>query len=632
MKALPATRSRRLPAWFWLCCWLCCWPAGALVQAAELARPASLQPAIEFWTRVYTRINTNQGYIHDDRRLDKVYETLSLAPGAAPRGEDQAIAAGLARYRAALKRLAAGRHRPGDATEARILALWGRNAGAGTLRAAAGRLRFQRGQANRFRTGLERAGAWEAHIRTTLRGLGLPMALVALPHVESSYNATARSHAGAAGLWQLTEGTGKRFLRIDEVLDERLEPYRATEAAARFLQQNYAVLKSWPLAINAYNHGLAGMRRAVQATGSRDIGEIVARYDGPRFGFASRNFYAAFLAALDVSGRPERYFRDLQRHPPEERRLVELPAYLPAAAVAAAVGTTPEALRAVNPVLGDAVWRGHKLIPRGYRLRLPRDLPVAPARERVARLAARQGRAQQRPDEFYQVRRGDTLSAIAVRYQTDSDLLMRMNGLASPRQLRAGTTLRLPPPPGSLPPPAVVAARPPEPEPARREPDPGDARPVETPESLGADPADYEVAKDRTIEVQPQETLGHYAEWLDLSSERIRRLNRLREGQTIALGKRVRLDFARVSPRQFERRRKAYHRGLQEAYFQDHRIVGTRSHVLRQGESLWQLATQVHGVPLWLLRQYNPDLDVNAVLALGTEVAIPEVQAISRSE
>ena len=83
-----------------------------------------------------------------------------------------------------------------------------------------------------------------------------------LPHVESSFNAAAYSKVGAAGLWQFMRSTGRRYMRVDDAVDERLDPYRSTEAAAQLLAYNYRVLGSWPLALTAYNHGAAGMRRA----------------------------------------------------------------------------------------------------------------------------------------------------------------------------------------------------------------------------------------------------------------------------------------------------------------------------------------------------------------------------------
>ena len=95
--------------------------------------------------------------------------------------------------------------------------------------------------------------------------MGLPTELAALPHVESSFNTYAYSKVGAAGMWQFMRGTGRRFLRIDAAVDERLDPYRSTEAAASFLEQNYIVLGSWPLALTAYNHGAGGMKRRAGA-------------------------------------------------------------------------------------------------------------------------------------------------------------------------------------------------------------------------------------------------------------------------------------------------------------------------------------------------------------------------------
>ncbi len=93
-------------------------------------------------------------------------------------------------------------------------------------------MRFQLGQADRFREGLVRSGAWREHIADTFEKAGLPRELASLPHVESSFNTYAYSKVGAAGMWQFMRSTGRRFLRIDAVVDERLDPYSFTEAAA----------------------------------------------------------------------------------------------------------------------------------------------------------------------------------------------------------------------------------------------------------------------------------------------------------------------------------------------------------------------------------------------------------------
>src|SRR5207237_4490387 len=128
-----------------------------------------------------------------------------------------------------------------------------------------------------------------------------------LPLVESSFENRARSNAGAAGIWQFTRGTGRLYLNVNRKLDERLDPARATWAAARLLHDNYNALGSWPLAITAYNHGRAGMQRAQNEIGS-ELTSIIERYDGPLFGYASMNFYSEFVAAVEVYVNYRQYF------------------------------------------------------------------------------------------------------------------------------------------------------------------------------------------------------------------------------------------------------------------------------------------------------------------------------------
>jgi membrane-bound lytic murein transglycosylase D len=144
---------------------------------------------------------------------------------------------------------------------------------------------------------------------------------------------------------------------------------------------------------------------------------------------------------------------------------------------------------------------------------------------------------------------------------------------------------------------------------------------------LAADPSDYSVAADRSIEVQAAETLGHYADWLELRASRLRQLNGMRYGQPVVIGRRLSLDFSNVSASEFENRRTAYHRSLQESFFKGHRIAGASTHVVRQGESLWILAQRKYRIPIWLLRQYNPDMDFDAV-GIGAAFIVPRVEPL----
>ena len=164
------------------------------------------------------------------------------------------------------------------------------------------------------------------------------------------------------------------------------------------------------------------------------------------------------------------------------------------------------------------------------------------------------------------------------------------------------------------------------------EPDPDDGSDSNALDSvqatLAADPSDYSVADDGTIEVQSIETLGHYADWLGIRTQRLRDLNGMSFRQAVVLGQRIRLDFSAVDPETFEQRRIAWQQSLQESFFAAYRIDNVEDHVVRSGESLWLLAQNRYRVPVWLLRQYNPDLDLDLVVP-GTVVKFPRLEPIA---
>jgi membrane-bound lytic murein transglycosylase D len=199
----------------------------------------------------------------------------------------------------------------------------------------------------------------------------MPEDLAVLPHVESSFNPEAYSKVGAAGMGQFIASTGRRYLHSDLVLDERLDPYASTNAAVQLLALNYAVTGVWPLAITAYNHGAAGMRRAVQSLGTRDIVTILRHYQSSTFGFASRNFYPSCLAVLEIHRDAERYFPGLIRDSELPLNTVELPDFVPLATLCQALDIDADRLRAYNLMLMPPVWRAEKYVPAGYELRLP---------------------------------------------------------------------------------------------------------------------------------------------------------------------------------------------------------------------------------------------------------------------
>src|SRR5262245_32262181 len=363
-----------------------------------------------------------------------------------------------AHYRAILLKLAQGVRQGLTDEEERVLALWP-DASKKELRAAAEDLRFQLGQADRYREGYIRAGAWLPHIQRIFSDAGLPTELGYLPHVESSFNPRAYSHAAAAGLWQFTNYTGRRFMRVDYIVDERMDPFLATSAAARLLKENYDYLGSWPLALTAYNHGVNGMQRAVRTLGTTDISTILRNYESRSFGFASRNFYVSFLAAVEVEQNAEKYFGPLARDPEESYDTVTVDAYVPVSTLARELGVDRDALQASNPALRGPVWRGEKYVPRGYQLRMPPGYSVEGATATLASLEADQRYDAQLPDNEHRVARGETLSKIAAQYGVTVNAIVQANGLRSAHTIHPGQVLHLPNGAIATPDTAVAVAR-----------------------------------------------------------------------------------------------------------------------------------------------------------------------------
>lgn len=721
------------------------WPLAANAQSPDLfPRPPEIEPAVNFWLKVYTEINTRNGFLHDARNLSVIYETVAY--------NQRAIGNARNRIRDDLRVLGGGKRSDLTAGQQEILALFPAGVSNQTLNDAASNIRFQLGQSDRFLGGLRRSGAYREHIRQVIEEKGLPQELGILPHVESSFNPGAVSSASAAGMWQFGRATGQRFMRIDHIVDERMDPYIATNAAMSLLEYNYSILGTWPLALTAYNHGAGGMRRAVRETGTTDIETIIANYRGRLFGFASRNFYAQFLAVLQIENDLERYFAGYTFDPAPEFREVRVDGFVDAQVLADAVGVGLEQLQSDNPALRPAVWEGNKRIPSGFPVKLragqvpagdllalvPNDLKfsiqtpdVAYVVERgdslsviaqrfntsVSRLVAlnqlpNRNRLQigQRlllpqdnqmaavgtapVDGVYSVSRGDTVSRIAARFGVTEVSLLGANGISNPDRIYPGQELRIPglapeppqvaalaEPVGEAPPPdsasdagSAPAVAEPAPEPAPAEPEPvqlasnepartdepilppaavlPDNQELDAPvtdemeqavaidpavdvaqsnrnliEDLAADPSDYGVDGNNTIEVQASETLGHYAEWLGIRAQDLRRINNLAFSTPVIVGERLRLDFSSVNVAEFELARREFHVEQQQDFFSNYHIQGVITHQVAANENISTLSNERYSTPIWLLRQYNPGLDPNR-LQIGQEIVFPRLQPV----
>ena len=346
---------------------------------------------------------------------------------------------------------------------------------------------------------------------------------------------------------------------------------------------------------------------------------------------------------------------------------VPLDGYLPAEDLARALGVSTATLRQHNPAVQATIWTGSKHFPKGYTVRLPASTLDGDVDTLLASIPESSWADRQLPDLYHTIARGDTLSQIAEEYDTRVSTLVALNNLGSRHRIRAGQRLRLPaagPAPVPSAAPAVASAAAPEEVPvaveaeeeepvvvaaavdevtAGAEPlaDVEEAEPaalggevVQSPAAavqtaLLSDPSDYSVADDLTIEVQPLETLGHYADWLGIRTQRLRDVNGFAFRTPVVVGQRIRLVIDEAQVPDFEARRIAYHRNQQDRYFREHVITGITQHEVRRGESIWILSLRQYGVPLWLFRQYNPELDLDRIQP-GTSVNFPVLSDADR--
>jgi len=368
-------------------CWSLVWPSTfspALAAAATFPLYPCIRANVQFWEKVYSQYSTRQGILHDSDDLSRIYAIVDFVDGettGAERINSERTRAAKERITDILTRLGSGIP-PRTVEERRIAGLFPPKRRA-VYHEARNNIRLQLGQSDRFREGVIRSGKYLTQFKRIFIAQGLPPELAYLPHVESSFNLRAYSKAGAAGLWQFTRSTGKEYLTINELVDERYDPYISSQAAARFLKGNYEQLQTWPLALTAYNHGRTGVLKAVREMGSYE--KIFRSYDQGSFKFASRNFYPEFLAAARVAMR----MGNTPRFPfeqPETTMTVRLTQNMTIGQMQTAHRVSAEQFTRLNPAFLPPVLKGEQAIPQGYQVRLPAPSPKKNRRaHRVAR-------------------------------------------------------------------------------------------------------------------------------------------------------------------------------------------------------------------------------------------------------
>ena len=291
---------------------------------------------------------------------------------------------------------------------------------------------FSKSGRNDLEKVLARSGKYMAMIVQVLHEEGVPEELAYLALIESGFVTHSSSPSGAVGLWQFVPGTARRYgLKIDSWVDERRDPVKSTRAAAAYLKDLHNYFGRWYLAIAAYNAGQGAIEKAMQSSGANDFWTLSAK---AKLRDETRNFVPKFVAASLIASDPQKYgFIDVAYEPPMDYEEMEVQGSLRLASLAEMAGTDPETIRDLNP----ALLRGQTPPEESaFRVKLPAGHATIFAQSYQER--------ETRQAQFvtHEVKKGETLFAIARRYGQHVRSLMELNGLANPT-LRVGQLLKV---------------------------------------------------------------------------------------------------------------------------------------------------------------------------------------------
>jgi membrane-bound lytic murein transglycosylase D len=281
---------------------------------------------------------------------------------------------------------------------------------------------------------LERSGRYLPLFKKIFAEEGVPQDLIYMAHVESLFKPNAYSRARARGIWQFVSSTARLYdLKVGWWLDERLDYYKATRAAARHLRDLHEEFGDWYLALAAYNGGPGRVSRVIRRYGKMDYWTMAKRRLLPR---ETRNFVPSILAAIIIYRHPERYGFDVRPAPELKFETVSLEYQVDLGVVADSIGVRLTEMTNLNPELQRGVTpfelEDYRLkIPPGTGDALLQALAELPPEKRL-RL------------KHHRVRKGETLSHIASRYGISIRAIAEVNRIRNVNRLSIGQDLIIP--------------------------------------------------------------------------------------------------------------------------------------------------------------------------------------------
>lgn len=395
--------------------------------------PLRLRARVNFWKDVFAKHTSADFVIHHREYPYVIFEVVDLKREKAElsniefahlkkREEESRVEA----VRRAIRNLAAG-GKPQSALEKRVQQ---QMRVIGATRRDYDRvlrddlIRTQTGIRERYAEAIARSGRYLPMMERIFLDTGLPIELTRLPFIESSFDYTAYSSVGAAGIWQFMRATARGYMTVNDLVDERRDPLAATRAAAKYLRSAYARLGDWGLAVTSYNHGVAGVARKIKNAGTSNIVDLIESRGTRAFGFASENFYPEFLAAIEVYKERKKLFPEVREEKPVNFWEQRLTTSLSIGEAARRFRTSTTDLQTVNYALASSIWKGSRRIPAGYSLKIPLERgqkPYVPKEPVISSVKEN--------TLTHVVRTGETIEKIAARYSTTPSFIRKVNNL-----------------------------------------------------------------------------------------------------------------------------------------------------------------------------------------------------------
>jgi membrane-bound lytic murein transglycosylase D len=295
---------------------------------------------------------------------------------------------------------------------------------------------FQSLERDFFLESYHRSGRYHDDMVKAFREAGLPEEIAWLPLIESGFKVRALSRARALGLWQFIPSTGYKFgLKRNAWIDERLDPEKSTAAAIAYLKELHQLFGDWATVLAAYNCGEGNVLRVIRQQKVNYLDNFWDLYE--RLPRETARYYPRFLAVLTILKDPAKYgFTLEERDKPFSYEVVTVERPLQLGKIAEKIGCSDDDLMALNPELRHAATPD-----TAYGLKVPFGMKDA----LLASLDTLPKWSPPRPSYVYhRVRRGETLSTIAVRYRSSVQRIREANNLRNGQMIRAGQKLKIP--------------------------------------------------------------------------------------------------------------------------------------------------------------------------------------------